>query len=63
MRRMFARPGVIERKGTVSDTSLEVSGEGMHGGRMTVSFQKSADGLSVRVAEGSMEMRETYRRK
>ncbi len=55
-------PDVTKMTGTVSDSDLQLSGDGLHGERMTISVKKSADGLAFEMKEGEEVMKETYRR-
>ncbi len=53
-------PDVTKLTGTITDTALDLSGDSPHGGRVTLSMKKSADGYDFKLAEGANVMTETY---
>jgi hypothetical protein len=55
-------PDAMKLSGPINDSGFKVTGESPHGGQVTLSYQKTADGLTLRMTEGANEMKETYKR-
>ena len=55
-------PDVMKLTGTVSDSGLELTGTSPHGTPVTVSFTKTADGVTFQMKDGANEMKDIYKR-
>jgi len=55
-------PDVLRLHGAATDTGIELVGDNPAGGRVSLSFKKTADGLAFSLSEGSNMMNENYSR-
>jgi hypothetical protein len=55
-------PDPMKLTGPITDSGVELTGESPHGQAVTISFKKTADGITFNMKEGENEMNETYKR-
>jgi hypothetical protein len=55
-------PDPMKLSGPISDSGIELSGESPQGQAVTISFTKSADGITFKMKEGENEMTDVYKR-